>query len=39
MDTKIMKEKVKYNSEIKKTARFELLKVSPELHITVFWIQ
>jgi hypothetical protein len=40
MERKRMKEKVKYNSEIKKNAeRFEVLKFSPELQIPVFWIQ
>jgi hypothetical protein len=35
-----MKEIVKCNCEIKKnTARFEVMKVSPELQIPVFWIQ
>jgi hypothetical protein len=40
MERNRMKAKVKYNSEIKKNAaRFEVLKVSPELQIPVFWIQ
>jgi hypothetical protein len=40
MERKRMKEKVKYNSEIKKNAAsFEVMKVYPELQIPVFLIQ